>query len=78
MTGLRKKGINKKSLFLSNQANIQAFLSTHAWVILVEFHDNRVKIVDLLLSASFEPSRKLAQTDSMIHDPQNPFFLYHT
>ena len=55
--GLKSKALIKNLYFLSSQAAIQALVTTHVWVILTEFYDNRAKIVDFLLSASFEPCR---------------------
>ena len=43
----------KNLQFWSNQADILAILPTHEVVILAKFHNNRGKIVDFLLTASF-------------------------
>ena len=44
---LAKNQANNENLqFLPNQADIQAILPTHELVILTEFHNNWIKIVD--------------------------------
>ena len=43
----------KNSQFLSNEADIQAILSTHELVILSKFHKDWQKNVDFLIIAKF-------------------------
>ena len=43
----------KHPQFLSNQADIQATLSTHELIILTKFHNDWQKIVDFLVIAKF-------------------------